>query len=101
MQQEESLEGVPDISKFLEHQSIAINNFAICSGATWAEIDSTLEILEGGSLKNYFKVITTKDDIEAGKPSPDGYLLTAERLNTQPKHCLAIEDTPFGITAAK
>ena len=43
-----------------------------------------------------------------GKPAPDGYLLAVERLkelypntNLQPSDCLAIEDTPAGIQAAK
>ncbi|HEY9805293.1 MAG TPA: HAD family phosphatase, partial [Candidatus Obscuribacterales bacterium] len=42
------------------------------------------------------------------KPEPDGYLLAVERLNQQhpelnlqASECLAIEDTPAGIQAAK
>ena len=95
------LEGVDGIKEFLKTYSKSINNFAICSGATKTEIDATLELLEGGSLKKHFKVITTKDNISEGKPSPEGYLLTADRLNIPPENCLVIEDTPFGITAAK
>ncbi|MBX9585910.1 MAG: HAD family phosphatase [Gammaproteobacteria bacterium] len=96
-----SLEGVEGAREFLESHSKSINNFAICSCATRVEIDATLNLLEGGSLKKYFKLITTKDDINEGKPSPEGYLLTADRLNISPNNCLAIEDTPIGIAAAK
>ncbi len=95
------LEGIEGIREFLATHSKSINNFAICSCATRVEIDATLNLLEGGSLKKYFKVITAKDDINEGKPSPEGYLLTANRLNISPENCLVIEDTPIGIAAAK
>ncbi len=48
------------------------------------------------------------DDITTSKPEPDGYLLAVKclnkeypELNLQPQECLAIEDTPAGIAAAK
>ncbi|NNG05705.1 MAG: HAD-IA family hydrolase [Inquilinus sp.] len=34
------------------------------------------------------------------KPSPDVYLLAAKRLNAAPTHCLAVEDSVAGATAA-
>jgi sugar-phosphatase len=46
-------------------------------------------------------VFITADDVKAGKPAPDGYLLAASRLNVKPSHCVAVEDTPAGIQAAK
>ena len=36
-----------------------------------------------------------------GKPAPDLYLKAAELLAITPEHCIAIEDTPAGIAAAK
>lgn len=35
------------------------------------------------------------------KPHPDIYLYAAEKLGTPPAHCVAIEDSAHGITAAK
>lgn len=35
------------------------------------------------------------------KPNPAVYLHAAEKLNVDPKECLAIDDSPFGVTAAK
>jgi beta-phosphoglucomutase-like phosphatase (HAD superfamily) len=35
------------------------------------------------------------------KPDPEGYLTAAARLNVNPARCLAIEDTPTGVKAAK
>ena len=41
------------------------------------------------------------EDIEAGKPSPDPYLLGAERLGTEPGECIVVEDAPPGVLAGK
>ncbi|MAZ44971.1 MAG: HAD family hydrolase [Legionellales bacterium] len=49
-----------------------------------------------------FTTIVTGDDpmIKRGKPSPDIFLLAAERLGIAPQHCIAFEDSPAGVTAA-
>lgn len=78
---------------------------AIVSGAMRSEIEL---VLNRASLAPHFPVIVAGDDITTSKPEPDGYLLAVERLNQeypdlqlQPSECLAIEDTPAGIQAAK
>jgi sugar-phosphatase len=45
-------------------------------------------------------VLITADDISAGKPSPDGYLLAASRLAVPPHDCVVVEDAPVGVQAA-
>jgi mannitol-1-/sugar-/sorbitol-6-phosphatase len=47
------------------------------------------------------KVFITADDVKAGKPAPDAYLLAASRLSVKPEDCVVIEDTPAGIQAGK
>ncbi len=96
-----SLDGVSGIKGFLEACAKTINHFAICSGATREEIEATLVKLENGELRFHFKHIISIDDVSAGKPSPEGYLLAANRLNVLPEDCLALEDTPVGVAAAK
>ena len=78
---------------------------AIVSGAMRSEIEL---VLNRAKLAPHFPVIVAGDDITTSKPEPDGYLLAVERLNQeypdlqlQPSECLAIEDTPAGIQAAK
>ncbi|TFI52270.1 HAD family phosphatase [Mastigocladus laminosus UU774] len=80
-------------------------NLALVSGAIRQEIEL---VLERAKLTEYFPVIVAGDDITTSKPEPDGYVLAVERLNQaypalnlQPSECLAIEDTPAGIQAAK
>ena len=41
------------------------------------------------------------DDLEASKPEPEPYLLATQQLKVDPAECLAIEDNPTGIEAAK
>lgn len=47
------------------------------------------------------EVFVTADDITAGKPAPDGYLLAARRLGVDPAACLVLEDAPAGIAAGQ
>jgi len=46
-------------------------------------------------------VLITADDVQAGKPAPDGYQLAARRLKMQPADCVVIEDSPAGVQAGK
>lgn len=97
----ESIDSFLDVKNFIRLYANKNKLFAICSGSTRIEIDATLEKLERGELKDLFTDIITIDDISKGKPSPEGYLLAAKRLNISPEYCLAIEDTQTGATAAK
>ncbi|HVN80917.1 MAG TPA: HAD-IA family hydrolase [Terriglobia bacterium] len=46
-------------------------------------------------------VLVTADDITRGKPNPEVYLLAAAKLDVLPACCVALEDTPAGISAAR
>ena len=46
-------------------------------------------------------VLVTGEEVSRGKPSPEGYLLGARRLSVAPESCVAIEDAPAGVAAAK
>jgi pseudouridine 5'-phosphatase len=50
-----------------------------------------------------FECIVTGDDpeIKRGKPHPDIFLLTAERMKAPASQCLVFEDSPAGIDAAR
>jgi sugar-phosphatase len=47
------------------------------------------------------EVLVTGQDVESGKPSPDPYLLAAERIGADPTRCVVVEDAPAGIQAGK
>jgi sugar-phosphatase len=47
------------------------------------------------------EVFVTADDVSRGKPDPEGFMLAAQRLGVDVRHCLVFEDSPAGVTAAK
>ncbi|MEA2444884.1 MAG: mannitol-/sugar-/sorbitol-6-phosphatase [Thermoleophilales bacterium] len=44
-------------------------------------------------------IMVCGDEVENGKPAPDGYLEAARRLGAAPASCVVVEDTPNGIAA--
>lgn len=50
--------------------------------------------------RQVFRAVIAAEDVPHSKPAPDPYRLAARRLNVTPQECLAIEDSPTGITSA-
>lgn len=50
-------------------------------------------------VKRHIKVIISADTLANGKPAPDVYLETANRLNIPADRCLCLEDSGNGILA--
>jgi beta-phosphoglucomutase len=76
------------------------------SGALRDEIEGALR-QEG--IERSFKHVITAEDVERGKPDPEGYVLAMTAINGEPPlpsrlihphECVAIEDSPAGIEAA-
>ena len=57
--------------------------------------------LERAGLIDLFDVVITRDDTEHGKPHPEPFLTAAARLGVAPEDCLALEDSPNGVRAAR
>jgi HAD superfamily hydrolase (TIGR01509 family) len=75
------------------------------AGCPFAIVTSTSRLtadrhLTFGGIRARFDTLVTCDDVVRGKPSPDIYLLAAERLGVRPQACVAIEDSNPGIAAA-
>jgi beta-phosphoglucomutase-like phosphatase (HAD superfamily) len=76
---------------------------AIVSGAARAEI---LPVIEAARIAELFTAVVTSDDVEHGKPHPEGYVIGLERLRDRapdlsPGDVAVIEDTEAGVLAAK
>ena len=52
-------------------------------------------------LSKYFNAVVTGEDIKRGKPDPEPYLLTADRLAQPASACMVIEDAVSGIISGK
>jgi beta-phosphoglucomutase len=70
----------------------------IASGALKHEITG---ILGAARLANHFQTIVSAEDVSECKPAPEPYLTAAARLGVAPAACLAIEDSPPGLEAAR
>ena len=69
--------------------------------ATSAESSLALPFLERHSLRDSFDQLTTGEEVKNGKPSPDIYLLAAQKLQAAPENCLVVEDSLAGVQAGK
>lgn len=59
-------------------------------------------VLERFALRPDFAALATGDETPGRtKPHPDLYLLAAARLGVEPGACLAVEDSAYGVAAAK
>jgi len=58
-------------------------------------------ILREKSVRKYFDVALTVDDVLKPKPDPEIFLKCAKKLNCYPKRCVVLEDSIFGVKAAK
>lgn len=56
--------------------------------------------IEKTGISNHLTILVTGDDVSRPKPSPQGYVLGAQRLGVTPGRCLAIEDSHDGWIAA-
>lgn len=48
----------------------------------------------------YVDYLVSNEDVEAPKPSPDGYLKAMKHFGLEPQECVIIEDAPRGFEAA-
>jgi HAD superfamily hydrolase (TIGR01509 family) len=46
-------------------------------------------------------LLVTVEDVSAGKPDPEGYLLAAAQLGVEPARCLVVEDAEPGVRAGR
>jgi len=47
-----------------------------------------------------FPLTVCAEDVTAGKPDPEPYLLAAKLLDADPARCVALEDSPNGVASA-
>ncbi|MEY4939302.1 MAG: hypothetical protein RIQ93_1037 [Verrucomicrobiota bacterium] len=71
---------------------------SIASGGPRVIVRGMLELT---GLAPLFKVVITPEDVEHGKPSPDMFLLAAQRMGVPPTKCLVFEDAEPGMRAAE
>src|SRR5262249_31710402 len=65
--------------------------------------------LDRGGIRSFFQAIVAAEDVQKGKPDPEGYFRALSLINRDavatsemilPPECLVIEDSIWGIEAA-
>jgi beta-phosphoglucomutase len=58
-------------------------------------------LIHATGLEGYFQTIVTGDMVLHSKPDPEIFLKCAQQLVALPQHCVVVEDSIFGVKAAK
>jgi beta-phosphoglucomutase len=58
-------------------------------------------LLPAKKIRGYFDVVVTADDVCKPKPDPEVFLVAAAKLGVKKEDCVVVEDSVFGVRAAK
>jgi beta-phosphoglucomutase family hydrolase len=95
---------MPGVREFIQMLKDNRIPTAISSGALLPEIEL---ILQGAGLRDFFEIIVSAEQVKHGKPHPEGFLLALAKLNEKPRgqirpnQCIVLEDSRWGLQAAK
>lgn len=93
---ERELEAVDGVQSALDAIPVAT---CVASSGPHEKIRRTLGLT--GLLSRFDGRIFSADDVVTGKPAPDLFLHAASRMGVAPSRCVVVEDSRFGIEAAR
>lgn len=88
---------IKDLRKFLESVKMAGCRIALATSAPNENVRVVFQKLE---LNSYFDIIVDQSQITKGKPDPEIYNLTVEKLGLPKDQCVVLEDSLVGVTSA-
>lgn len=92
------LKPMPQLPALLDHLSQRAIPYCIASSGTFERIGVALSAMR---LAARFPAIFSAEQVTRGKPDPDLFLFASRQMGVRPETCLVIEDSPFGVQAAK
>lgn len=91
-------QAMPGLTGLLEY--LKTNNFKI--GLATSSVTSVINVVMNKlRIQEYFDAIHSAEFEKKGKPYPDVYLGAAKKLGIKPIKCIAVEDSFYGLQAAK
>lgn len=87
--------GVPEMFEYIESLGFPM------AVATSTHHELAMIKLRSVGLLDRVVGIVSGDQVEHGKPEPDIYLAAAKLIDIEPENCLALEDSPPGVIAAR
>jgi beta-phosphoglucomutase len=70
---------------------------AIASSGPRENITLLVKVMRAGAL---IDVVVSAEDVQRGKPDPEGFLLAAHRIGAAANACAVVEDSVHGVAAA-
>jgi beta-phosphoglucomutase family hydrolase len=92
----EDLEPIPGLRQFLQMLKQHQIPTAVATNAPVSNIDF---IMERTGLRSFFDVVINSSMVAKGKPDPEIYLKSAEKLGMPPERCIVMEDSVPGVEA--
>ena len=89
---------LPGLVDLLDAFDSACVPIALATSAPAENVEHTLREL--GLVARLTRVVRS-DQVARGKPHPDVFLAAAAALRVRPERCLAFEDAPMGVLAAR
>ncbi|MFE2771864.1 HAD family hydrolase [Microbacterium resistens] len=93
---EQELVAVPGIIAALD---AVTEPMCVASSGSHEKIRRSLRVT--GMLNRFDGRIFSADDVALGKPAPDLFLHAAEQMGVSPDACVVVEDSRFGVRAAR
>ena len=87
--------GAVELVRLLHSEGVRM---AVVSSGLRRDIEAALHRL---AMRDMFELIVAAEDVEHGKPDPEGYLSASRQLGVSPSEAVVFEDSPAGVTAAK
>jgi len=88
----------PEALNFLETLKDKKTKIGLASMNSQKVISS---LVKAKGVEHYFQAIITAEAVKYSKPHPEIFLKCAKQLNASPTKCVVIEDSLFGVKAAK
>ena len=88
------LEGATELLETLQERT----KIALATMSNRKVVD---KLLPEKRIEGCFEVVVTTDEIAKPKPDPEVFLVSAAKLGVKPEDCVVVEDSVFGVRAAK
>lgn len=87
--------GIPEMIALFKSRNLKL---AVASGSPKPIIE---KVLSKFNILHQFDVVHTAEDETLGKPHPAVFLNTASKLGVDPRKCVVVEDSFYGLIASK
>ena len=94
----EHVKEVPGLRKLIENLRLNNIKIAVATNSPKENVEFIFEVL---NLEDVVDTAVWEEHVKVGKPNPEAFLHTAERLNVAPSECIVFEDSPTGVEAGK